>query len=145
MVDGVKVQRVVDQANAVIEPGKKISMWKFHQFTGHSGEHLLKPTAKCMKIELTGKLPPCEVCAQAKIGQANVPRKKMKKVPSRPGYRVFIDISSFKHESRGGKRHWLIAEDEFSDCSYSFLGKENDQIAMIPKWIKVCSASMTLK
>ena len=25
---GVKVQRVIDQAHAVIEPGKKISMWK---------------------------------------------------------------------------------------------------------------------
>ena len=43
---GVKVQRVIDQAHAVIEPGKKISMWKFHQTTGHTGEHLLKPTAK---------------------------------------------------------------------------------------------------
>ena len=41
-------------------------MWKFHQITGHIGEHFLKPTAKYMKIELTGKLPPCEVCAQAK-------------------------------------------------------------------------------
>ena len=91
---GVKAQRVVDQAHSVIEPGKKISMWKFHQITGHTGEHLLKPTAKYMKIELTGKLPPCEVCAQAKIRQANVSKKKMKKVPSRPGYRVFIDIGS---------------------------------------------------
>ena len=78
-------------------------MWKFHQTTGHTGEHLLKPTAKYMEIELTGKLPPYEVCAQAKIRQANVPKKKMTKVPSRPGYRLFIDISSFKHESRGGK------------------------------------------
>ena len=117
---GVKVQRVVDQAHA-IEPGKKISMWKFHQITGHTGEHLLRPTAKYMKIELTGKLPPCEVCAQAKIRQANVPKTKMKKVPSRPGHRVFIDISSLKHESRGGNRHWLIAVDEFSDCSHSFF------------------------
>ena len=92
MVDGVKVERVIDQAHAVIEPGKKISMWKFHQITGHTGEHLLRPTANTMKIELTGKLPPCEICAQAKIRQANVPKKKMKKVPSRPGYREFIDI-----------------------------------------------------
>ena len=137
---GVKVQRVVDQAHTVIELGKKISMWKFHQITGHTGEHLLRPTAKYMKIELTGKLPPCEVCAQAKIRQVNVPKKKMKKVPSRPGYRVFIDIRSFKHESRGGNRHWLIAVDEFSDCSHSFfLRKKSDQIAMIPKWIKVMS------
>ena len=63
---GVKIQRVVDQDHAVIEPGKKISMWKFHQITGHTGEILLMPTAKYMKIELTGKLPPCEVCAQGK-------------------------------------------------------------------------------
>ena len=64
-------------------------MWKFHQITGRTGEHLLRPTAKYMKIELTGKLAPCEICAQAKIRQANVPKKKMKKVPTRPGYRVY--------------------------------------------------------
>ena len=29
-----------------------------------------------MKIELTGKLAPCEICAQAKIREANVPKKK---------------------------------------------------------------------
>ena len=50
----VKDQRVIDQAYSVIEPGKKISLWKFHQITGHTGEHLLKPTAKYTKIELTG-------------------------------------------------------------------------------------------
>ena len=98
----VKVQRVIDQAHAVIEPGNKISMWKFHQITGHTCEHFLKPTAKYMKIELTGKLAPCEICAQAKIRQANVPKKKLKKVSTRPGYRVFIDTSSFKQVSRGG-------------------------------------------
>ena len=77
-------------------------MWKFHEITEHTGEHLLNPTAKYMKIELTGKLVPCEICAQAKIRQVNVPKKKMKKVPTSPGYRVFIDISSFKQVSRGG-------------------------------------------
>ena len=61
---GVKVQKVLDQAHSVNEPGKKISIWKFHQITAHTGEHLLKPN---MKIELTGKLAPCEICAQAKI------------------------------------------------------------------------------
>ena len=73
---GVKVHIVVDQAHAVIEPGKKISMWKFHQITGHTGEYLLKPTAKYMKIELTGKLALCEICAQAKIRQVHEPKKK---------------------------------------------------------------------
>ena len=112
-------------------------MWKFHQITGHTGEHLLKPTAKYMKIELTGKFAPCEICAQAKIVQANIPKQKMKKVPTRAGYRVFIDISSFKQVSRGGNRHWLIAVDEFSDCSHSFfMSEKSDPIKMILMWIR---------
>ena len=81
---GVNVQRVIDKAHTVIEPRKKISMWKFHQITGHTGEHLLRPTAKYIKIELTGKLAPYEICVQAKIRQANVPKRKVKKLPSRP-------------------------------------------------------------
>ena len=134
---GVKVQMVISQVHSVIEPGKKFSMWKFLQITGHTGEHLLRPAAKYMKIELTGKLAPCEICAQAKIRQANVPKKKMKKVPTRPGYRVFIDVSSFKQVSRGGNRYWSIAVDEFSDCSHSFfMSKKSDQIKMIPMCIK---------
>ena len=42
---GVKVQRVMDHAHSAIEPGKRISMSKFHQITGHTGEQLLRPTA----------------------------------------------------------------------------------------------------
>ena len=98
---GVKVQRVMGHAHSAIEPGKRISMSKFHQITGHAGEHLLRPTAKYMKIDLSGKLAPCEICAQAKIRQANIPKQKMKKLPTRPGYRIFIDICSFKQVSRG--------------------------------------------
>ena len=98
---GVKVQRVMDHAHSAMEPRKRISMSIFHQITGHTGEHLLRPTAKYMKIELTGKLAPCEICAQAKIRQANIPRKEMKELPIKPGYRVFIDICSFKQVSRG--------------------------------------------
>ena len=133
---GIKTQSLVGQAHVVIEPGKSIPIWKFHQMTGHTGENLLRTTAENMGIKLTGKLEPCEICAQAKIRQANI-LKKEKQVPSRPGYRMFTDISSFKHESMGGKRPWLIAVDEFSDCSHSFfLKRKNYQIIMIPIWIK---------
>ena len=134
---GIKTQSLVGQAHVVIEPGKSIPILKFHQMTGHTGEHLLKTTAENMGIKLIGKLGPCEVFAQAKIRQANVLKKKQKQVPSRPGYRMFIDISSFKDESMGGKRHWLIAVDEFRDYSHSFFKrKKSDQTVMIPIWIK---------
>ena len=121
-------------------------MSKLHQITGHTGEHLLRPTANYMRIKLTGKLAPCEVCAQAKIRQMNIPKKKMKKLPTRPGYRVFMDICSFKQVSRGGNRHWLIVVDEFSDCPHSFfLNRKSDQIKIIPMWIRGLSKKYKLE
>ena len=101
----------------------------------------MKTTADYMGIKLTGKLDPCEACAQAKIRQANIPKKNEPQVPSRPGYRLFIDISSFKHESMGGKRHWLIVVDEFRDCSHCFfLKRKSDQIELLPAWMKELKA-----
>ena len=134
---GIKVHRVLDQAHSAVEPGKSILTTKFHQITGHTGEHLLKPTANYMKLKLIGRMRPCEICAKAKIRQRNIPKKKMKQLPTRPGYRIFIDISSFKHVSRGGNRHWLIVVDEFSDYAHSFfLNKKNDQTKILPMWIR---------
>ena len=104
-----------------MEPGKTIFISMFHQITGHTGEHLLRPTANYMKLKLIGRFAPWEVCAQAKISQRNVPKKKMKKLPTRPDYRVFIDICSFKQVSIEGNRHWLIVVEEFSDCTHSFF------------------------
>ena len=141
MANGNKIQRLVGQAHAAIEPGKSIPIWKFHQMTGHTGEYLMKTTADYMGIKLTGKLDPCETCAQAKIRQANIPKKKEPHVPGRPGYWVYIDISSFKHESMGGKRHWLIVVDEFSDCNHSFfLKRKSDQIELLPIWMQELKA-----
>ena len=78
---GIRVQRVLDNAHSAMEPQMIISISKFHQITGHTGEHLLRPAANYMKIKLTGKLAPCEVCAQAKIRHVNIPKKKMKNYP----------------------------------------------------------------
>ena len=121
-------------------------MSNLHQITGHTGEHLLRPTANYMRIKLTGNLAPCEVCVQAKIRQMNISKKKIKKLPTRPGYRVFMDICSFKQVSRGGNGHWLILVDEFSDCNHSFfLNRKSDQIKIIPMWIKGLSKDIKLR
>ena len=134
---GIKVHRVYDKAHAAMEPEKAITAMKLHQMTGHTGEHLLKPTANYMKLKLVGRLPPCEACAKAKIRQRNAQKKKIKKMPTKPGYRVFVDISSFKQVIRGGNKHWLIVVDEFSDYTHSFFSKKkSDQIKILPMWIK---------
>ena len=143
---GIRVQRVFDQAHSAMEPGKTIFISKFHQITGHTGVHLLKPTANYMKLKLIGRLRPCEVCAQAKIRQRNIPKKKLKKLPTRPGCRVFIDICSFKQVSRGGNRNWLIVVDEFSDCTHSFfLKRKSDQTQIMLIWIKGMSKNHNIE
>ena len=54
MVNGNKVQRVLDHTHSIMEPGKTILMSKLHQITGHTGEHLLKPTANYIKLKIIG-------------------------------------------------------------------------------------------
>ena len=99
-----------------------------------------------MRIKLTGKVAPCEVCAQAKIRQTNISKKKKKELPTSPGYRVFMVMCSFKQVSRGGNRHWLIVVDEFSDCTHSFfLNRKSNQIKIIPMWIKGLSKNIKLR
>ena len=134
---GIKVRRVYDEAHAAMEAGKSITARTLHQMAGLTGVHLLKPTANYMKLKLVRRLASCEACAKAKIRQRNVQKKKVKKMPTKQGYRVFIDISSFKQVSRGGNKHWLIVVDEFSDYTHSFfLKKKSDQIKILPMWIK---------
>ena len=97
-----------------------------------------------MGIKLTGKLETCEVCIQEKR-QENVPKKKKKHAPSRPGYRMFIDINSFEHESIDGKRHWLNVVDECSDYNNGFfLRKKRFQMGVIPIWIMGLKTNMGL-
>ena len=73
---GIRVQRIFDQADAAMEPGKTIFISKFQQITGHTGEHLLKPTANYMKLRLIGRLPPCELCHKPKSDKEIYQRRK---------------------------------------------------------------------
>ena len=45
----------------------------------------------------------------------------------------------------GGKRHWLIVVEEFSDCSHSFfLKRKSDQIDILLIWIKELKAKFVI-
>ena len=81
----IKTQRLVGQAHAVIEPRMSIPIWKFHQISGHTGEHILKTTAENMGIKLTGNLEPCEVCAKTKKV------KQMRQRKSKNKYQADLD------------------------------------------------------
>ena len=72
---------------------------------GHTGRHLINPTARYLGIQTAGKLNPCEYCARGKIRQANIPEVSKGKQAKNPGESIFIDISSMMYPSAGGKKH----------------------------------------
>ena len=50
---------------------------------------------------------------------------------------MYLDISSIKDESLGGRRHWAMLVDEAARCKHSFfLKKKSDQVDMVSSWLK---------
>ena len=88
-----------------------ISKEMLHQVTGHAGQQLMVDTAKYYGVNVTGIVTMCSSCSLEKIRQKNIP-KKNERTTKNPGERMYLDISSMKDESLGGRRHWAMLVDE---------------------------------
>ena len=93
-----------EEVNSAIVNGKQSNEY-FHKVTGHGGHHLTDATAKYYKVNLTGKVSNCLSCSLEKIRQKNIP-KKNEDISSSPGERMYLDISSMRKPSMGGRQHW---------------------------------------
>eukprot|EP00957_Ditylum_brightwellii_P027534 2081534-Ditylum_brightwellii.AAC.1 len=64
---------------------------------------------------------PCKSCAVGKARQKNVPKSSKHIKATKPGERMFTDITTIKGEKNGPKvnpkRHWSILVDERSTLS----------------------------
>ena len=50
---------------------------------------------------------------------------------------MYLDISSIKDESLGGRRHWAMLVDVATRCKHSFfLKKKSDKVEMVSSWLK---------
>ena len=108
--------------------------------TGHAGHHLMDATAKYYKVDLTGKVNNCLSCSLEKIRQKNIPKKNEDKTKN-PGERMYLDISSMRKPSMGGRQHWVMLVDEATKYKKSFfLKKKNEQVEPIIDWIKALKA-----
>ena len=105
----------------------KLSKWKdvnvLHQELGHPGEDMTRATGKHMGLTLMGTFAPCEDCGIAKAKQTKI-KKGVSSKSKIPGERIFIDISSPKTGSLGGKHHWLLVVDDCTDMTWSFFLKK---------------------
>ena len=123
-----------EEVNAAIVSGK-LSKEYFSRVTGHAGHHLMDATAKYYKVNLTGKVNNCPSCSLEKIRQKNIPKKNEDKSEN-PGERMYLDISSMRKPSMGGRQHWVMMVDEATKYKKSFLKKKNEQVEPIIDWIK---------
>ena len=107
-----------------------------HQVTGHAGHQLMADTAKYYKVNVTGVLTKCLSCSLEKIRQKSI-HKKNEDTTKTPGEQMFLNISSIRHESLSGRRHWTMLVDEATSCKHSFYFKrKSDQVDMISSWLK---------
>ena len=95
-------------------------MLLLHQVTGHAGQELMTDTANYYEVNVTGIVIKCLSCSLEKIRQKNIP-KKNENTAKDPGERMYLDISSTKDESLGGRRHWAMLVDE-AKLKWSVLG-----------------------
>ena len=104
--------------------------------TGHAGHHLMDATAKYYKVNLIGNINNCLSCSFEKIRQKNIPKKNDDKSRN-PGERMYLDISSMRKPSMGGRQHWVMLVDEVTKHKKSFfLKKKNEQVEPIIDWRK---------
>ena len=129
-----------EEVNAVIVNGKQSKEY-FHRVTGHAGHHLMDATAKYCNVDLTGKVNNCLSCSLEKIRQKNIPKKNEDKSEN-PGERMYLDISSMRKPSMGGRQHWvMLLVDEATKSKMSFfLKRKNEQVEPIMDWIKALKA-----
>jgi hypothetical protein len=107
-----------ESAHMTFAAGLSIYITLLHQLLGHPNEQTLRATAKHYDVSVTGTFRPCYECATAKIKQTKI-AKVSHVTSSKPGERIYIDISSVKTESHGGFKFWLLIVDNYSDMCWS--------------------------
>ena len=114
-----------EEVNAAIVNGKQSKEY-FHRVTGHAGHHSMEATAKYYKVDLTGKVNNCLSCSLEKIRQKNISKKNEYKSEN-PGERMYLDISSMRKPSMGGRQHWVMLIDEATKYKKSFFLKKKNE------------------
>jgi hypothetical protein len=80
----------------------------------------------------------CTSCAKGKAKRKKI-SKAAKNVATMKGERIFMDICSINVKSKGGNKFWLLLQDEFTDCVWSFFLKQNSDLTYhFWNWLQKC-------
>ena len=124
-----------EEVNSAIVNGKQSKEY-FHKVTGHAGHHLIDATAKYYKVNLIVKV-------NNFFGENKTEKypKKNEDKSRNPGEGMYLDISSMRKPSMGGRQQWVMLVDEATKYKKSFcLKNKNEEVEPIIDWIKALKA-----
>ena len=99
-----------------------------HKIFNHASEDVLRATAKEKDWILTGKFETCQHCKESNAQQKGV-AKSSDIQSTKPGERIFLDITSIRAFSFGGKKFWLVLVDDAINLNWSFFLKQKNETA----------------
>jgi hypothetical protein len=126
-VCGVDIAPIMDTAAVSLADGATIYINDFHKIFNHASEETLKYTAQAHGIKLKGNLKPCFACKMANTKKPKVAKQTLV-IADKIGERIYMDISSIKSTSYGGRKFWLLLVDDKSDRSWSFFLKKKSDL-----------------
>lgn len=124
-------QDILKGPSNTMKEGTKVARDRVHQLLAHVNDDAVRRTANHYKWKLTGKFSACINCAIAKSKQKNLNKLKIDESKVK-GYRLCLDIASFKTKTVGGAKHWLLVLDDATDMCWSFFLKKKD---ILPKTV----------
>ena len=112
--------------------GSKLTYALAHWRLGHMNKNEVKSTAakygwKIMDME-TASDKPCPHCATAKIRQTNINKESGTRA-TKPGERLFVDISSVNGTSLGGSKFFALIIDQYSSFKWGLFLKTKDDLS----------------
>lgn len=133
-VFGLQVNRMME-ASTALDVGKTIDVSKAHSLFGHASEDTTRKTAALYGLKVTGTMDLCDACATAKAKQKNV--NKVGSSTTRPGERLYVDISSVSATSIGGSKFMIMIVDDYSNMKWSkFIKAKSDLCDNVLPFIK---------
>ena len=125
-VYGLVVNRMME-ASPVLDVGKSITVQQAHVLFGHVSEDATRKMAAAFGIKVTGSMELCDACALAKGKQKNV-SKDTSVSSTRPGERLYIDLSSVNAISVGGSKYMAMIVDDHTRFKWAFFLKAKSHL-----------------
>ena len=113
-----------------------MSRFVAHNKWGHPHLQQLNVMGNKYKIKLVGKMDSCDGCSLVKARE-KATTKTVKIRAHGKGERLFIDATGPYSKSRGGKKFWFAAVDDFSDKTWVyFAARKAEMIKFITDLVK---------